>query len=123
MESLSTLLSDKERMEELRQANGNSCQLVVVVTGIDNAPIQCGGSISSPDKREREGGGGGGILDGSQGKRTQSSITERCAGQEPAGRPVESEWVVYRLLIVCVCVWVIGYVKRIHTKHGDMKST
>lgn len=44
------------------------------------------------------------MLDGSQVKRTQSSVTERCSGQEPAGGPVESEWEVYHLLIVWVSV-------------------
>jgi len=103
--ALSALFSDKEGAEEQRQANGHSCHVVVVVTASVNAPLCCGGNVSGQDKRGGGGGGGGGgILDGSQVKRTQSSVSERCSGQRPAGRLVESEWAVYHLLIVWVIV-------------------
>ena len=55
-------------------------------------------------KAREGGGGGGGGVDGSQGKRTPSSVAERCLGWRPTGGPVVSERPVCVPCSLCVCV-------------------
>lgn len=62
---------------------------IVVATASDDARLGYGDSIPGEDKRLKE--SRRRMVDGSQSKRTQSSVIGRCAGHEPAGGPDVSD--------------------------------